>query len=334
MALNMATASHFPSTSSPGRAGVINSGSSDCLLAFAGGDVRRDRHPSHHCREKSVVREKEQHEGAAIAEAWRDRWRRRRADCRPWARHRATAVVATPIAGCRRAAAPRPRDQTVAPGRASGRTPAAPCLPCRRPRRFRNAGRLTSTTSSSPPRTLRLVVGRRSGQRDLLARRGTRLTRARAPDLPTGSFSSRALSIWSAISVNISIEHQSARRLRPEATSPAACAGRAACRAVPCVATATTRARRRAQEVEATWSCGKPFAAAEQRHESILERRRARLRDQFRRRCPRRSTRPRAEDDDAVAQRSDLLHHVRREQQAAALAAQSRAAVRAARARS
>ena len=31
MALNMATASHFPSTSSSGRAGVINSGSSDCL---------------------------------------------------------------------------------------------------------------------------------------------------------------------------------------------------------------------------------------------------------------------------------------------------------------
>jgi hypothetical protein len=41
-----------------------------------------------------------------------------------------------------------------------------------------------------------------------------------------------------------------------------------------------------------------------------------------------------AEDDDAVAQRRDFLHHVRREQQALALRRAARAAGRAARARS
>src|SRR5689334_7124713 len=92
-------------------------------------------------------------------------------------------------------------------------------------------------------------------------------------------------------------------------------------RAASTISLRATAPMRRRPGVIALRSCRQSLAGPEQRDERVLERRRARLCLQLGGGAVRDDA-PMREDDDAVAQRHDLLHDVRGEQQALALVAQ------------
>ena len=151
-ALNSATASHLPTTSSNGRAGVISSGSSDCRSRSPAVSVERRRHAAHDGREQPVVRDEEQQERARLlrrgevdgvdVERIADVGRhaaQQQALRAPLPVVRAQQRLGLAIDGLR-AVARAVVDEPNGAGLAFA------------PRRSRTGRRSTSTTSSSPPR--------------------------------------------------------------------------------------------------------------------------------------------------------------------------------------